>query len=211
MPKKSRPNNMAKFIIILGAVVTTISLYLLLSIELPSKPLAGAGGVKSGGAQIGGEFKLIDQDNNEFDSDSLKGKLALIYFGFTYCPDICPTSLNKITEVFKVLDKYKIQANFVFITIDPQRDTPAVLKNYLQHFNPNFIGLTGSEQQIRAVADKFKVYYAKIGEGERYMVDHTSFIYVINSRGEYIKHFYLSSSSQEIIEFIRVVEQHERG
>lgn len=210
MLKKTCSNYIIKPIMILGIMITTISLYLLLSIDVPTKPLIGReeGG---GGAQIGGGFKLIDQNNNHFDGDSLKGKLTLIYFGFTYCPDTCSTLLDKITEVFQTLDKYKIPANFVFITIDPQRDTPTILKNYLQHFNPNFIGLTGSEEQIRKVADKFRVYYVKIGEGDEYMMDHNSFIYLINAKGEYIKHFYLNSSPAEIVEFVRVAEQNEQG
>ncbi len=207
---KNHSNIVIKIIIIVGMLVATISLYLLLSIETPSKPLAGEGGTGDANIEIGGDFELINQDGNVFNSNSLKGRLSLIYFGFTYCPDICPTSLQKIMEVIDALEKYKIDIKFVFITIDPHRDTCNILKNYLQNFNEKFIGLTGSDDQIKKVANQFKVYYAKVGDDENYMIDHSSFIYLMDRQGKYIKHFYLNSSSQEIVDFVRVEEQNKK-
>ncbi|WP_341751807.1 MULTISPECIES: SCO family protein [unclassified Candidatus Tisiphia] len=203
-------NIVIKIILVVGLLITIMSLYFWLSFDIPQKPLAGKGGEDNIDVQIGGNFELTDQDGKTFNSDNLKGKLSLIYFGFTYCPDICPTSLQKLTEVINTLDKYKIDVEFVFITVDPQRDTPAVLKEYLKHFNSKFIGLTGNEQQIKEVADKFKVYYAKANDGENYMIDHSSFSYLMDQQGKYIKHFYLNSSAQEIIDFIRVKQQNQK-
>ncbi|WP_425362639.1 SCO family protein [Candidatus Tisiphia endosymbiont of Hybos culiciformis] len=208
MKEKGQPNIIIGIIVAVGLLITIMSLYLWLSVDTPQKPLAGRGRGYNDDVQIGGKFELTDQDDKIFNSDSLKGKLSLIYFGFTYCPDICPTSLQKITEVINTLDKYKIDVEFVFITVDPKRDSSDILKEYLKHFNPKFIGLTGSEQQIKEVADKFKVYYAKIdNNNEDYMLDHSSFVYLMDKQGKYVKHFYLNSSAQEIIEFIRIMEQ----
>ncbi|MCC8371522.1 MAG: SCO family protein [Rickettsia endosymbiont of Pseudomimeciton antennatum] len=211
MQKKCQANIIIGTIIAVGLLITIMSFYLWLSADTPQKPLAGRGGGYNDDVQIGGKFELTDQDGKIFNSDSLKGKLSLIYFGFTYCPDICPTSLQKITEVVNTLDKYKIAVEFVFITIDPERDSSDVLKEYLKHFNSKFIGLTGNDRQIKEVADKFKVYYAKIDtNSEDYMLDHSSFVYLMDRQGKYVKHFYLDSSAQEIIEFIRIMEQHQK-
>lgn len=206
--KRQQSNNFMKVVIGMGLLIGVISLYLLLSIETPKKPLAGKGDNNEQNIEIGGDFELIDQEGKIFNSKSLNGKLSLIYFGFTYCPDICPTSIQKITEVIKVLEKYKIDITPVFITIDPERDTAAMLKEYLKHFNDKFIGLTGTPQQIKKVADKFKVYYAKVdmgpNHGGSYMLDHSSFVYLIDEEGKYIQHFYLNSKQEEIIEYVRV-------
>lgn len=206
MKEAPHSNTVIKVIITIGLLITITSLYLLFSIDIPSKPLAGVSETYKDDVQIGGDFKLIDQDGKVFNSDKLRGKLTLIYFGFTSCPDICPTTLQKILEVFNTLQKYQINIQFVFITIDPERDNPTVLKEYLGHFSPKFIGLTGTEKQIKTVADEFKVYYAKVkGEGDDYMLDHSSFLYLMDQEGKYLKHFYLNSPSAEIIEYVRLL------
>jgi len=206
--KRQHSNNFMKIVIGMGLLIGVVALYLLLSIETPKKPLAGKGYNNEPNIEIGGDFELIDQEGEIFNSKRLNGKLSLIYFGFTYCPDICPASIQKITEVIKVLEKYKIDITPVFITIDPERDTSAMLKEYLKHFNNKFIGLTGTAQQIKEVADKFKVYYAKVDMGPNhagsYMLDHSSFVYLIDEKGKYIQHFYLNSPQEEIIEYVRV-------
>ena len=197
----------SKVILILSVIIAAISLYMLLAVELPSKPLAGQGGAEES-ADIGGDFKLTDHNGNPFDSNSLKGQLSLVYFGFTYCPDICPTSLHKIAKVMDTLDKYHIKLVPIFITVDPERDKINVLKEYLGHFNNKLIGLTGSPEEIRAVADKFKVFYAKSDGGEEnnsdYMVDHSSFVYLMDKDFKYKKHFSLANTPEDIIEYIRM-------
>ncbi|MGI4775515.1 MAG: SCO family protein, partial [Janthinobacterium lividum] len=134
------------------------------------------------------------------------GQLSLIYFGFTYCPDICPDSLHKLAEVLNVLSKYQINVMPIFITIDPARDNTKVLKEYLSHFKTKFVGLTGSPEQIRKVADLFKVYYVRAGDNlsSNYMLDHSSFIYLLSKDGKYLKHFHTATTPEEIIEFIRI-------
>ncbi|MCC8370505.1 MAG: SCO family protein [Rickettsia endosymbiont of Stiretrus anchorago] len=200
-------SNVIKIIIGVSLLIGVGALYLLLSLKTPDKPLAGQVNIYEDNAEIGGDFELIDQNGELFSSDELKGKLSLIYFGFTSCPDICPTSLNKITKAVEILSENKIDIVPVFITIDPSRDTPAVLKEYLKHFHPKFIGLTGDEKQIREVADKFKVYYAKAASendnDQDYMLDHSSFTYLMDKNGKYLKHFYLDSAPSEIMEFLK--------
>lgn len=199
---------MNKFVIILSIIIAVISVYILVAIELPQKPLAGQGGNVNENVDIGGDFTLIDHNDEIFYSDTLKGKLSLIYFGFTYCPDICPTSLNKLSEVLRNLDKYKIDITPIFISVDPNRDRPALLKEYLGHFHPKFIGLTGSQEEIKQVADLYKVYYVisedKAQDDKHYMIDHSSFVYLMDKNGKYLKHFYMNSPAEEIVEFIRI-------
>lgn len=197
-----------KLIIALSLVIAGLSLYILLAFELPDKPLAGQGSNIDESVVIGGDFTLTDHNGDIFNSNMMKGRLSLVYFGFTFCPDICPTSLQKLTDVLSTLDKYKIDILPIFITVDPARDKPQLIKEYLSHFHPNLIGLTGSDEDIRKVADMYKVYYAisqdSTDAGDKYMLDHSSFVYLMDKNGKYMKHFYMSSTPEEIIEYIRV-------
>lgn len=205
---ENHSSKLSKIIIALSAVIAAISLYILIMVELPDKPLAGQGGAPNDEVLIGGDFTLTDHNGNEFSSDLMKGKLSLVYFGFTFCPDICPTSLQKLTNVLTTLDKYQIDVLPIFITIDPSRDTKELLKEYLGHFHPKFIGLTGTEKEISKVADLYKVFYAKAegaGEaGDKYMLDHSSFVYLMDKNGKYLKHFYMTTTAEEIVEAIRI-------
>ncbi len=211
-----------KIIIALSIIIAAISTYILVAIDLPDKPLAGRGDSLEGDVQIGGDFTLTDQNGEPFNSDMMKGRLSLVYFGFTFCPDICPTSLQKLTEVITTLDKYQIDVLPIFITVDPARDKPELLKEYLSHFHEKFIGLTGTQEQTDKVAGLYKVFYAVSGstvdssselvgisnaeniKDDKYMIDHTSFVYLMDENGKYMKHFYMNSTSDEIIEYIRI-------
>jgi protein SCO1/2 len=201
--------SVVRVIFVLAFVIAFVSIYILVYVKTPTKNLAGEGGfnLEQGVAQIGGKFELIDQNDNKFNSENLLGKISLVYFGFTYCPDICPTSLNKLSKVIKALRQYRIDCNLVFITIDPERDTSLVLKEYLKHFDSSFIGLTGNIEDIKKVADDYKVYFAKAKDktsAGHYLLDHSSFVYLMDKKGRYVKHFYLNTSPEEIIDFIRV-------
>lgn len=187
-------------------IIASASLYMLFVVGTPKKPIAGKGGAEIERSDIGGHFTLTNQDGDVFDSDSLLGKPSLIYFGFSYCPDICPTSLDKITKVMQILDKYNIDITPVFITVDPLRDTAFALKSYIANFHPKFIALTGSQEQITEVANKFKVYYAISPDSknkEQYMLDHSSFVYLMDKNGRYLRLFYMNSTVEEIVEFIQ--------
>jgi protein SCO1/2 len=134
---------------------------------------------------VGGPFKLIGVDGQEVTEVAVKGKYSLFFFGFTFCPDACPTALNTFTLVLEKLgpDAAKIQP--VFVSIDPERDTPQVLKEYLSSFDPRIMGLTGTKEEIAEAAKKFRVYYARQGEGEYYLMDHSTAIIVMNPDFEY--------------------------
>jgi protein SCO1 len=134
---------------------------------------------------VGGPFKLIGTDGQEVTEAAVKGKYSLFFFGFTFCPDACPTALNTFSLVLQKLgpDAEKIQP--VFISVDPERDTPQVLKEYLTSFDPRIMGLTGTPEAIAETAKAFRVYYAKQGEGEFYLMDHSTAIIVMNPDFEY--------------------------
>lgn len=133
---------------------------------------------------IGGPFTLIDQDGKTVTEKDFAGKSLLIYFGFASCPAICPTELQKISLAYKALPA-DIQKNIqpIFITVDPERDTQSVLKGYVALFMPELIGLGGRVEQIDAVKKTFKVYAAKVPEGDDYTMDHSSFIYLMGPDG----------------------------
>jgi protein SCO1/2 len=152
------------------------------------------------------DFTLNDNFGNIFDAQKLKGKPSLIYFGFSFCPDICPTALHTIAKVVDTSKKYGIDLNSVFITIDPARDTSEVLAKYVKYFSPSLIALTGSEEEIRQVAEIFNVYYAKASDTDdsNYMLNHSSFIYVIDKKGKIVKFFNFQDDPQEIIDFVRL-------
>ena len=150
---------------------------------------------------IGGPFTLVDQDGRTVTSDSLKGKPTLIYFGFTYCPDVCPTSLLLMETALEKLgpDAAK-KVNLVFITIDPERDTPALLKGYVTNFGPTFIGLTGTPDQVAAAARAYRVYYQKVPgkDGGPYIMDHSSIVYLLDRNGRFVTHFTHDAKAEAI-------------
>jgi len=133
--------------------------------------------------RIGGHFSLTTADGTEVSDRSFAGKWLLLYFGYTYCPDACPTALNAITAALDELGPLAEQIQPIFITIDPERDTP-VIAQYVKAFHPRLIGLTGSAEQIAAVAKDFRVFYRvrQLGNDE-YAIDHSSYIYVVDPEG----------------------------
>ncbi len=169
--------------------------------------LVGAAGwigwdaLQGGRPSIGGPFTLTDQNGRTVTSDSLKGKPTLIYFGFTYCPDVCPTSLLLMeTALEKLGPDAASKVNLVFITIDPERDTPALLKGYVTNFGPTFIGLTGTPEQVAAVARAYRVYYQKVPgkDGGPYLMDHSSIVYLLDRNGRFVTHFTHDAKAEAI-------------
>ena len=150
---------------------------------------------------IGGSFALTDQDGRTVTSDGLKGKPTLIYFGFTYCPDVCPTSLLLMeTAIEKLGPDAAKKVNLVFITIDPERDTPKLMKGYVENFGPTFIGLTGTPQQIADAARAYRVYYQKVPgkDGGPYLMDHSSIVYLLDRNGRFVTHFTHEAKAEAI-------------
>jgi protein SCO1/2 len=149
--------------------------------------------------KIGGPFTLISQDNKQVSDTDFAGKYLLVYFGYTSCPDMCPTGLQSMS---RALDELKSDADKVqplFITVDPARDTPAKLKDYDSAFHPKIIGLTGTPDQISAVAKEYQVYYQKDEGDQDYEVDHTSLIYLMDPSGALVTTFNEEADSSLIV------------
>ncbi|MGD0189841.1 MAG: SCO family protein [Rhizomicrobium sp.] len=139
------------------------------------------------GVSVGGPFTLTDQDGHRRSDRDLRGHYALLYFGYTFCPDVCPTTLQTMADALAKLGPQGASVTPVFITIDPERDTPAVLKKYLSEFGPRFVGLTGSLAEIARVAHGYRVYFAKHpAPGGGYSVDHSSVLYLLGPDGKLV-------------------------
>ncbi len=154
---------------------------------------------KEGVAQIGGDFKLTNQDGKQVSDKDFRGRVMMVFFGFTSCPDICPVTAATYAKVLEMLGEKAGEVAPIFISVDPQTDTPQVLKNYLGNIDPRIIGLTGTEEQTAQVASNYKVYFAKVktqaGEDE---MDHSGFVYIMDKNGTYVQHFPYDASAKDI-------------
>jgi protein SCO1/2 len=141
-------------------------------------------------ADIGGPFALTDQNGVRRTDRDFRGRYVLLYFGYSYCPDVCPTTLSVMADALPKLGARASHIVPIFVTIDPERDTPAVLKKYLAAFGPSFVGLTGSLADVTKVAHEYRVYFAKHPlEGGNYALDHSSVIYVLGPDGKLVKFY----------------------
>jgi len=155
--------------------------------------------------QIGGPFALIDHNGQPRTDADFRGKLMLVYFGFTYCPDVCPTDLHNIGLALDQLGSAGDIVQPLFVTVDPERDTAEHLAEYVPLFHPRLIGLTGEAAAIRKAADAYRVYYAKVPrtDGSDYTVDHSAFLYVINRDGRYLGFFPPDTPPDRMADVIR--------
>ncbi|HEY4028704.1 MAG TPA: SCO family protein [Caulobacteraceae bacterium] len=173
----------------------------MLGLAACSKPSGGGAPVTSSGeALVGGPFQLVDQDGRPTDQTVLKGKWSAVFFGYTYCPDVCPTTLQALAGAeAKLGDKAK-DLQVVFISVDPDRDTPAQMKTYLSTpaFPRGAIGLTGTPAQVAAAAKAYRVYYQKDGKGEGYSVAHSSIVYLMNPEGKFASALTESQTPSEV-------------
>lgn len=153
---------------------------------------------------VGGPFALVDQAGQPRTDKDFRGKLMLVYFGFSYCPDICPTDLQNIGLALDRLGDAGARVQPLFVTVDPERDTPQHLAEYLPMFHPRLVGLTGDSAAIRRAADAYKVYYAKVPnqKGDDYTLDHTAFIYLMGADGRYLGFFPPGTSAERIAETV---------
>ena len=178
MPLPSRRTLFPLLGIALGLVLIAGSLV----VERASAPTPASSG-------IGGPFALTDQDGKAVTDAAFKGEPTLVFFGYTHCPDVCPTTLASISDMMKALGPQK-PARALFITLDPARDTPAVLKDYLSSFDSRIVGLTGSQAAIDQVAHEYRVYAKQVptGDGD-YSVDHTGVVYLMDRDGNFVESF----------------------
>jgi cytochrome oxidase Cu insertion factor (SCO1/SenC/PrrC family) len=154
---------------------------------------------------IGGPFTLVDHTGKRRTDEDFRGKLLLIYFGYSYCPDVCPTDLQQIGLAIDQLGREGDAIWPLFITLDPERDTAAHLAEYVPLFHPRLIGLTGSAKEIRTVARAYKVYYAQYPPGSPdYVIDHSSFIYLVDQAGKYIGFFPPGTNADRLVEMLKL-------
>lgn len=178
-------------LIFAGACAVIAAVLIAVTLVLVSRPPAGAvpAGevVSTGQADIGGPFQLVDQEGRAVDESLLQGKWSLVFFGFTYCPDYCPTTLAALDATQARLGDRAKDLQIVFISVDPERDTPKALKDYLSSdgFPEGVIGLTGAPEQVKAAADAYKAFYQKVGEGEGYTMNHTLTVYLMGPDGQF--------------------------
>src|SRR5450432_3067078 len=160
----------------------------------------GLGGVRgvTAPAAIGGPFQLTDQSGATVTEKSLQGRPTLIFFGFTHCPDICPTSLFEISEVLRAMGKDADRVNAYFISVDPERDTTEAMKDYLSSFDSHLEGLTGNPDQVAKVISAYRVYARKVPlkEGD-YTMDHTALIYLMDRDGRFVSPFNLKRTPEQ--------------
>ncbi|MGA6966012.1 MAG: SCO family protein [Xanthobacteraceae bacterium] len=148
-------------------------------------------------AAVGGPFKLIDQNGKAVSDQDLKGHPFLVFFGFTHCPDVCPTTLFDVSEMLRALGPDADRTRALFITVDPERDTPAVMKDYLSSFDPHLAGLTGDPAAIATVAKAYRVYYKKVPlDGGEYTMDHTAIVYLMDKEGRFVSPFSLKRGTE---------------
>ena len=160
-----------------------------------SGQLTGSGPAASA---IGGPFQLIDQDGKPISDQDFKGKPFLVFFGYTHCPDVCPATLFEVSEVLRALGPDAERTGALFITVDPERDTPAAMKDYVSSFDGHVRGATGSEAAITAAEKAYRVYAKKVpGEHGDYSMDHTALVYLMDKRGRFVAPFSLKRRPEE--------------
>jgi len=153
------------------------------------------------------DFTLHDQDGGIFHLKDHRGQIILLFFGYTSCPDVCPTTLSKLARVYTLLGASMRQKLLtIFITVDPKRDTAEKLKEYLQYFNINAMGLTGTKQEIDTVVDRYKATYEKVETSSSalgYMFDHTDYLYLIDTHGATVHLFHPDDKASDMVQIIK--------
>jgi protein SCO1/2 len=146
-----------------------------------------SGGTGPAAVPIGGPIRLTDQDGKPFDSAILAGKPYAVFFGFTHCPDACPTTLSEIARVEDEIGEPAKALTTLFVTVDPERDTPAVLKEYISNFGGNTVALSGTPEQVAQVAKEYRVFYKKVPTSDgAYTMDHTAVLYLMDREGKFV-------------------------
>jgi protein SCO1 len=198
-PTPAKPGASSRFVLIAltFAGVLVIAAGVLIGIVVSEGPRGAAGTALA--SAIGGPFRLVDQDGKSVTDADLKGKWHLVFFGYTHCPDTCPTALNDIALALDQLGPKKPSVGIVFITVDPERDTPPVLKEYLASFDAPVVGLTGTPQEVAQAAKEYRVYYAKHPRPDGgYDMDHSAVIYIMDPQGRFTATFTPDASADDM-------------
>jgi protein SCO1/2 len=188
------PRSRVPFAVLFGCLIALIAAGIVILVE-PHRT-GGSGG-------IGGPFALVDQNGRRVTQADVAGHPFLVFFGYTHCPDVCPTTLSDMSQMLDALGKEeKVKA--LFVTIDPERDTPAVLKDYLSSFDPRIEGLTGDPEAIKTVEKAYRVYAKKVptADGD-YSMDHTAIVYLMDGDGRFISALNLEQSPKDAAAEVR--------
>ena len=197
----SLPSYTLAAVLLVGALF--VSLYLWQLGDAREAQLSQASG-QTGVADVGGPFSLIDQNGVRRTDQDFHGRHMLVFFGFTYCPDVCPTTLAILSAALDEIGPAAENIVPVLITVDPARDTPEALKLYLSSFGPNFVGLTGTEEEIAAAADAYHAFYEIVeGEGDDYTLNHSTAIYLMGPEGKFVTSYTLNMGPDAIAADLR--------
>jgi protein SCO1/2 len=178
------------FVAFAAGLASVLTVVLLVSNHVPGPTIASA-------SAIGGPFTLTDQNGKSVTDAALKGHPSLVFFGYTHCPDYCPTTLFEVSEILRALGPDAGRARAFFVTVDPERDTPAILKDYLSNFDPRLEGLTGSQAAIDHMIKTYRVYAKNVptGDGD-YSMDHSILVYLMDKQGRFVAPFNLKRSPE---------------
>jgi len=184
----------SQILLILSAFVTGLVIFT--GVFLYATGNFGGGGQSA--SAIGGSFKLVDQNGTQITEADIKGRPFLVFFGYTHCPDVCPTTLFDVSEVLRTLGKDADRTGALFITVDPERDTPAVMKDYLSSFDPHLRGATGDRVAVDAAEKAYRVYAKKVpAENGDYSMDHTALVYLMDKQGRFVAPFSLKRRPED--------------
>lgn len=180
-------------LIIVAAFAASLAIGLALTLWLLGGPR-----VVTAASAIGGPFQLVDQSGQTITEKNLQGKPTIIFFGFTHCPDVCPTALFEMSEILRAMGSDAGRVNAFFVSVDPERDTPEVMKSYLSSFDPNLKGLTGSPEAVAQMISAYRVYAKKVPlkDGD-YTMDHTALIYLLDRDGKFVAPFNIKRQPEE--------------
>jgi protein SCO1/2 len=185
-------------LLVAGAFLTGLVIFL--GVFLFATGNLGGGSGAPGASAIGGPFQLIDQDGKPITDADLKGRPFLVFFGYTHCPDVCPATLFEVSELMRALGKDADRAGALFVTVDPERDTPAALKDYLASFDPRVRAATGNRAAIDAAEKAYRVYAKKVPsdkDKDDYSMDHTALVYLMDKQGRFVAPFSLKRTPAE--------------
>jgi protein SCO1/2 len=193
---------MRRLLIFIAAALVVLVAFAIYQYEARSPDIV----IRRAEISMNGAFRLVDQTGRPVSDRDLLGRPTVVFFGYTYCPDVCPTTLTDMTAWLKALGPDADRLNMVYVTIDPERDTPARLKQYLTAFDPRIRGLTGSPAAIAQAARAFKVYYQKVpAEGGDYSMDHSTLIYLMDARGHAAALMPYGATRDEMVAALRLL------
>ncbi|WP_185983758.1 SCO family protein [Aureimonas mangrovi] len=173
----------ARIVLLAGAAIAVLASAYAASLVVSRGPVAGSGGLVSstGTAAIGGPFSMIDDRGERVTEADLTGKPSVIFFGFTYCPDVCPTTLFELTALMERLGSSADDVNFVMVSVDPERDTPEILHEYVKAFDQRFRGFTGTQEEVDRITEAYKVQVERVETEQSYTMNHTASVYLMDS------------------------------